>query len=86
MQANSVEFIRQQLTEKLSPTQLEIIDDSAAHVGHVGAKGGGHYTVSIAAPLFEGKSRVECHRLVYQSLGNVVGNEIHALSIRVVRD
>lgn len=84
MQINSVDFIRTTLTEKLSPTTLEVIDDSALHAGHVGAEGGGHYTVAIAAPDFEGKNLVQCHRLVYEALGDVVGNEIHALSIRVI--
>lgn len=83
MQINSVDFIRKQLIEKLSPTQLEIIDDGALHAGHVGAEGGGHYTVIIAAPEFQGKSLIECHRLVYQALGDVVGNEIHALRIQI---
>lgn len=83
MQINSVDFIQQTLTEKLSPTQLEVIDDSALHVGHAGA-GSGHYTVKIAAPLFMGKNLVQCHRLVYEALGGVVGKEIHALSIQVL--
>lgn len=85
MQVNSIDYIRKQLTEKLSPTQIEVIDDSALHVGHVGAKGGGHYTVRIAAPAFEGKSLVESHRLVYQALGDVVGHEIHALRIQILK-
>lgn len=85
MQPNSVEFIREKLTEKLTPSQLDIIDDSASHIGHVSAKGGGHYTVVIASPAFEGKNLVECHRLVYACLEGVVGNEIHALSIRIAR-
>jgi BolA protein len=83
MQVNSVDFLRKKLMEQLSPTELEIIDDGALHAGHVGAEGGGHYTVIIAAPAFAGKNLIQCHRLVYQALGDVVGNEIHALRIQV---
>lgn len=83
MQINSVDFIRRKLAETLSPTELEIIDDGALHAGHVGAEGGGHYTVIIACPEFEGKSLIQCHRLVYQALGDTVGNEIHALRIQI---
>lgn len=86
MQVNSVDFIRTQLTEKLLPTYLEVIDDSALHIGHVGAQGGGHYTVMIASPRFADKQTLQCHRLVYEALGDVVGKEIHALSIQVLRN
>ena len=77
MQVNSM---REKLMG-LSPTELEIIDDGALHVGH-GAEGG-HYTVMIASPKFEGKNLIQCHRLVYQALGDMVGNEIHAVSIKI---
>ena len=83
MPVNSVDFIQKKLAETLSPTELEIIDDSASHAGHAGAEGGGHYTVTIASPEFKGKSLIECHRLVYQALGDIVGNEIHALRIQI---
>ena len=86
MQINSVDFIRAKLNEKLSPTHLEVMDDGALHAGHVGAKGGGHYTVIIAAPSFANKSMLQCHRLVYEALGEVVGKEIHALSIQILKE
>ena len=86
MQINSVDFIERKLTEKLSPTHLEVIDDGALHAGHVGASGGGHYTVIIASPLFEGKTPIQCHRLVYEAVGNGVGKEIHALSIQILKN
>lgn len=86
MEVNSVDFIRTQLTEKLSPTYLEIIDDGALHAGHIGAQGGGHYTVIIAAPSFANKQTIQCHRLVYEALGDVVGKKIHALSIQVLKN
>jgi BolA family transcriptional regulator, general stress-responsive regulator len=86
MQINSVDFIRTQLTEKLLPTHLEIIDDGALHAGHIGAQGGGHYTVIIAAPSFINRGTLQCHRLVYEALGDVIGKEIHALSIQILKE
>lgn len=80
-----INFIKNTLTEKLTPTFLDIIDDGHKHIGHVGNKGGGHFTVAIASPLFENRSTLECHQLVYNALGPVVGTEIHALSIKVKR-
>ena len=53
----SAEALRARLQERLSPTQLEVLDESAAHVGHVGQDGTGagtHFRVRIASPLFAG--------------------------------
>ncbi len=71
----------QRLTQACAPQNLNIIDDSAHHVGHTGHRGGGHFTVEITAEIFKGLSLVKRHQLVYQALGNYVGQEIHALSI-----
>ncbi len=66
----------------LEPTAIEIIDDSAKHAGHAGAKsGGGHYRLSIVSPRFAGCRTMERHRLVYDALGPLMKREIHALSI-----
>lgn len=79
-----IETMTTLLRDKLKTTQLDIIDDSQHHVGHAGAaSGGGHFTVIIASPLFVGKSRVICHRLVYEALGDMMQTDIHALSIRI---
>jgi BolA protein len=68
---------------KLRPEHLELVDESAAHAGHPGAaSGGGHYRVVIVSPAFEGRSRVERHRMVYEALGDLVGGEIHALVLK----
>jgi len=74
--------IRRRLEQALAPESLEIVDDSAQHVGHAGAQGGGgHYTVTIVSPSFDGHSPVERHRLVYRALGELMGRDIHALRI-----
>lgn len=77
-----VEKIRANLQESLVPQHLEIIDESAKHVGHEGAKGGGgHFRVQIVADCFEGKSLLQRHRLIYDSLAAMMQHDIHALSI-----
>ena len=78
--------IKQRLTEHLTPSQLEVIDDSAQHHGHSGSQNGaGHFTVIINSPKFIDHSLVECHQLVYAALGNMIGPEIHALQIKILR-
>ena len=77
--------IKALLEDALSPSYLEIIDDSHLHVGHAGARGGaGHFTVKISAPIFEGISMVKQHRLVYQAVNEMMEKDIHALSIQVM--
>jgi len=79
--------LQARLAEALAPTQLEVIDESAAHAGHSGANAqgyGSHFRVRIASPLFQGKSRVAQHRLVYDALHDFVARGLHALAIEVL--
>ena len=76
-----VERLRVALQSALQPTFLEIRDDSAKHVGHAGAREGGHFHVTIAAAAFMGVSQVERHRMVYAAAADLMGRDIHALSI-----
>ncbi len=78
--------IRACLETALAPTRLELIDDSHLHAGHAGARQGGHFTVRVAAPAFAGKRPLECHRLIYGALGELMQTDIHALSIDLLRD
>ncbi len=74
----------QRLRETLQPSRLEVIDESAAHAGHSGANGTGfgtHFRVRIASPLFEGKTRVARHRLVYDALQEFIAQGVHAIAI-----
>lgn len=74
------------LESALSPTRLEVIDESAAHAGHAGSNGSGwgtHFRVRIASPAFAGKSRVAQHRLVYDALRNFTDAGLHALAIEI---
>ena len=75
------------LDAALTPTRLEVLDESAAHAGHAGANGlgyGTHFRVRIASPAFAGKSRVAQHRLVYDALQNFTDAGLHALAIEIV--
>jgi len=75
--------LRARLTAALNPTEIDITDESAAHVGHAGAaSGGGHYTLHIVADAFTGKNLIQRHRLVYDAVGDMMHSEIHALSIQ----
>lgn len=75
------ERIRQRLAA-LQPLELQLTDESAMHAGHEGAKsGGGHFRLRIVSSRFAGKPIIERHRLIYDSLGNLMQREIHALSI-----
>ncbi len=79
--------LRQRLLERLQPSQLEVIDESAAHAGHSGASAEGygtHFRVRIAAPQFAGKSRVVQHRLVYDAVRDFMDSGLHALAIELL--
>ena len=66
----------------LEPQLVDIVDDSAQHAGHAGARsGGGHFRLTIVSPQFGGKATMARHRLVYHALGSLMQHEIHALSI-----
>ncbi len=75
--------IRQKLTARFSPTQLEIIDESHRHAGHAGAREGGetHFAVTIVSDAFAAHNRVGRQRLVYQALAEELATRIHALSL-----
>ena len=79
--------IEEQLRARLNPSLLEVIDESAAHAGHAGANAqgfGSHFRVRIASTAFAGKSRVACHRLVYDALQNFIDQGLHALAIEIL--
>jgi BolA protein len=69
------------LQEALAPTALELVDDSAAHAGHAGAREGAHFQVRIVSARFNGLSRIERHRLVYDAVRPWMSGGIHALAI-----
>ena len=77
-----LERIREILERRFRPLHLDLRDDSARHVGHPGAtSGGGHYRVVLVSAEFEGRSRLEQHRLVNEALREMFGDEVHALGL-----
>jgi BolA protein len=75
--------MREKLTE-LAPLQLEIIDESESHRGHGGWREGGetHFRIRMTSPRFDGLNRVARHRLVHQTLGDIMPR-IHALALEL---
>ena len=85
----TAEALTRRLQERLSPVLLEVIDESAAHAGHMGANDSGmgtHFRVRIKSPVFTGKSRVSRHRLVYDALQEYIDQGLHALAIEVIEN
>ena len=75
--------IRQRLSV-LQPISLHIQDDSAQHAGHAGNTGGGHFRLKVVSLFFSKQSLVMRHRLVYQTLNDLMPAQIHALSILAI--
>ena len=75
--------IRTKLTERFTPTRLEIADESDRHIGHEGARPEGetHFSVTIVSTVFVGQTRVARQRLVYQALAEELATRVHALSL-----
>ncbi|HWK34966.1 BolA family protein [Sphingomonas sp.] len=76
--------ITARLTAALAPTQLEVINDSARHRGHVGDDGSGesHFSVTVESAAFAGLNRVARQRLVNTALAELLVERVHALAIR----
>jgi BolA protein len=74
--------IRQRLAT-LEPVSLDLVDESSQHAGHSGWREGGgtHWRLAIVSPRFAGQSAVARHRMVYQAIGELMQNPIHALAI-----
>jgi BolA family transcriptional regulator, general stress-responsive regulator len=82
MTVSAPDLIRKRLTEEFSPQSIDVADDSALHVGHAGAAGGGgHYRVRVIAAAFAGMTRVQRHRRIYAALGDLMHSKVHALAI-----
>lgn len=74
------------LTAAFSPERLELVDDSARHAGHTGARPGGesHFSVTIVAAAFEGLNRVDRQRRINTVLAEELAGPVHALSIKAL--
>ncbi len=72
------------LEARFQPTNLRVEDESHQHAGHAGWREGGetHFRIDIVSPAFEGKSRVERHRMVNETLSGAFAKGLHALAIK----
>ena len=77
-------WIAETLSATLAPTRLDVIDESHLHAGHMGWRESGetHFRLDVVSPAFEGKSRVERHRLVNTVLNDAFKRGLHALAVR----
>jgi BolA family transcriptional regulator, general stress-responsive regulator len=78
----ATEMLRR-LNSALSPTFVDLVDDSEQHRGHGGhnPSGESHFSLEIESSAFAGKSRVERQRMVYHALGELMKERVHALQI-----
>ena len=74
------------LTEALSPSHLEVVNDSHLHAGHAHGSTDSHFRVTIASPKFEGIRQVKRHQQIYATLAPLMDNPIHALAIHSFSD
>jgi BolA protein len=81
---NTKGSITNRLREAFSPESLEVSDESHLHEGHAGHRPGGetHFRVYIVSAAFEGKSRIERHRMINSTLAAELGGGVHALAIK----
>ena len=70
--------------QSLNPIEMDIIDEGHLHVGHAGAKSGGHFKLYIVCEAFNGQSMINRHKLIYGKLDELMKTEVHALSIKAV--
>ena len=80
---HAVEHAMRERLAALEPVAMTIVDESAQHAGHAGARpsGGSHWQLTIVSEAFRGKSAVARHRMVYEALGDLMKRDIHALRI-----
>ena len=81
----ATEMLRR-LNASLSPTRIELIDESEKHRGHAGhdQRGESHFALTIESAAFEGQSRVQRQRAIYAALSELMEERVHALSIKAL--
>lgn len=76
--------IRERLMVALEPIRLDVVNESHLHAGHASSPGTGesHFRLLVVAPMFEGRTRVERHRMVNEALADLLKNRVHALALK----
>ncbi len=79
----TADLITQKLTEAFTPKSLKVVDESHQHAGHAGHRPGGetHYRVYIVSDAFKGKTRLQRHRMINETLVGELAGGVHALAI-----
>ena len=80
MSEERIEMIKEGLIT-LEPLDIKIEDEGHLHVGHAGAKSGGHFKLYIVSECFKDMTHIDRHKLIYKTLSDLMRTEIHALSI-----
>ena len=83
MSERRIQLIKDRLGS-LNPSHINIEDECHLHVGHAGAKSGGHFKLNIISDIFKDKSIIERHRIIYKCLNDLMNAEIHAISIKAM--
>ena len=83
MTVERIKLIKEAL-HKLNPIKISVEDEGHLHVGHAGAKSGGHFKLIIISKKFDNVSQIQRHKLIYSCLGELMKTEIHALSINAI--
>ena len=80
-----VEHIKKILNAEFNPLTIEVIDESHLHAGHMGSREGGetHFRIRCVSSDFNGKTRLEQHRLVNTALAHELNTSIHALALEL---
>ncbi len=82
MSRERVQKIETELNSAFDPQRLLVKDQSHLHAGHTGAEDGrGHFAVDIVSDAFDGQTRIQRHRAIYEALGDMMRTDIHALKI-----
>lgn len=82
MSPDLITVVRELVEAALAPVVLEVVDESGAHVGHAGARGGGHLRVTVVAAQFTGLSRIQRQRLIHNVLRALLASgQLHALAL-----
>ena len=83
--SSRAQIIEELLIEVFSPTEILVKDQSHLHAGHAGAKDGkGHFDVRLVSSRFDGLSRINRHRMVYDALSSYIQSDVHALRIKAI--
>tara|TARA_B100001564_G_scaffold354654_1_gene365624 strand:+ start:75 stop:341 length:267 start_codon:yes stop_codon:yes gene_type:complete len=81
MSERRIQLIKDRLAA-LNPSHINIEDEGHLHIGHAGAKSGGHFKLNIISEVFKDQSIIDRHKIIYRCLNDLMNTEIHAISIK----